>query len=338
MKIFFIDLKYDYGDPARGINNIGEYGFRQSFLRLGHDVHMFYYDEYLKNTNALQSKVLEAADQCSPDLIFVGLFQDQFLPSTLDQLKAKYTTVNWFGDDTWRFDKFTKKFAPHFTYCLTTDKFSLPKYRALGINKVIYTQWAAIPYESKTDKTEDEPDRDYQYDVSFVGQANPFRKWFIAQLAKKGIQVNTFGKGWGGTPVSMEEMINVIKTSKINLNLSNSKSFDYRYLFSGLKNFVHTFYTSKVAAQVKARNFEIPYYGGFQMTDFTPGLEDYFHIGRDLVCYKDVDEAALLIDYYLKNDEEREVIKQSGIEVTKNGHTFYHRIKEFLQHIQQDTV
>ena len=39
-------------------------------------------------------------------------------------------TVNWFTDDHWRFDRFTRHFAPAFDWSVTTDRDSLPKYQA----------------------------------------------------------------------------------------------------------------------------------------------------------------------------------------------------------------
>ena len=70
------------------------------------------------------------------------------------------------------------------------------------------------------------------------------------------------------------------------------------------------------ASQIKARNFEIPYFGGFKLADYVPTLENYFDIGKDVVCYNDVDEAELLIRYYLENEEEREIIKNSAHQIS----------------------
>ena len=69
MKILFVDLQYDYGSKNRGINEIGERGFRQVFEKLGHEVECFYYDEYLKNLAQLQVDLLEKARLFRPDLI-----------------------------------------------------------------------------------------------------------------------------------------------------------------------------------------------------------------------------------------------------------------------------
>ncbi|MDX1809599.1 MAG: glycosyltransferase [Sulfurospirillaceae bacterium] len=328
MKILYVDLQYDYGIKARGKNIIGLDGFKDSFEKLGHEVVMFYYDEYLNNTNPLQEKLKEVADKEGPDLIFFSLFLDQFELDTLDYLKSKYTTVNWFGDDQWRFDSFTYEYATHFTYCITTDKFSIPKYKKIGQNNVIYSQWAAIN-SHQIPKFEG-----YKYDVTFVGGFHPYRKWFINTLKKRGINVEAFGNGWENGPLSGNDMNKLFTSSKINLNIGNSNSFDIRYLLSYWKAIPLLFRSQKNASQIKARNFEIPYFGGFQLTDYAPSIENYFNIGKELVCYIDVDEAELLIRYYLENESEREMIKNKSHEKAIQEHGYINRLRDVLEQIK----
>jgi spore maturation protein CgeB len=61
MKILFVDLQYDYGIKSRGLNLIGQDGFKKSMEQLGHDVVPFYYDEYLSGGSALQKALLDTA-------------------------------------------------------------------------------------------------------------------------------------------------------------------------------------------------------------------------------------------------------------------------------------
>jgi spore maturation protein CgeB len=325
MKILYVDLQYEYGMKNRGPNEIGEKGFHQVFRRLGHQVECFYYDAYLQRTTELQKAVLDRAKEVSPDLIYFILFGEQFEISTLDLLSQNYKTMNWFGDDQWRFNSFTSKYAPHFTYSVTTDPFAIGKYHAVGVKNVFLSQWASINYDLESSGT-----NDYKYDVSFVGGCHSVRRWFIKELGKKGIRVAPFGFGWPAGPISLSEMAKVFETSKINLNLSNSTTYDIRYLTDNFKNVAVALKSDKVASQVKARNFEIPYFGGFQMADYVPFLENYLSIGKEVVCYRDVDEAALLIDYYLKNENERENIKKAGVLRARAEHSYFHRHQAVL--------
>jgi len=331
MKILFVDLQYDYGIKARGLNYIGEDGFRKTLVKLHHDVETFYYDEYLNPHRLadLQRDLIACADRVRSELIFFILFEGQFSIDTLERLKSKYTTVNWFCDDQWRFESFTCIYAPHFTYCITTDKYSVLKYHDVGQRNVIVSQWAAIDEHPLPEF------KGYRYDVSFVGGVHPFRIWFIEQLKKRGINVEAFGHGWPNGSVSAERMNDIFRSSKINLNLSNSKSHDIRFVFSSFKTLKRYFRQGKDVSQIKARNFEIPFFGGLQLTEYVPGLDDHFAIGKEVICYKDLDEAELLIKYYLRHDEEREKVRQQGHLTALRSHGYAHRLQKVLEEIRK---
>jgi spore maturation protein CgeB len=331
MKILLVDLEYDYGIKARGRNVIGQDGFKYSLERLGHEVVGFYYDSYLKNTKALQTELIEFADLVKPDLIFFCLYQDQFEHSTLQALSKKFITLNWFGDDQWRFDSYTKHYANDFTWCITTDLYSVERYKTLGQFNVIYSQWAAID-SHKIDS--DIAQHSYKHDVSFVGGYHPYRAWFISRLRDYGIRVSVYGNGWPNGPLSPEAMNQLFRESKINLNLSNSTSFDIRYLFSSLKGFLLAIKSRKTKSQIKARNFEIPFFGGFQLTDYVPTLESYFDIGNEVVCYSSVEEAAFQIKYFLNNESLREQVKRAGQIRAEEEHGYFQRLKVIFENIK----
>lgn len=331
MKIMYVDLQYDYGMKERGLNNIAEFGFVNVFRSLGHEVQPFYYDDYLNKTSELQVKLKDAADAAKPDLILFMLFKDQFSFETLAYLKSKYVTANWFGDDHWRFDSFTSKFSPYFTYSITTDHFSIHKYKKIGVKNPILSQWAAL--DNGNTYSNNEVKVDYKYDVSFVGGSHSVRRWFISELEKSGIKVAKFGFGWPGGAIEYSEIQRIFRETKINLNLSNSITYDLRYLTHNIKNPMVAYTAEKDVSQIKARNFEIPYYGGFQLTDYVPSLESYFQIGKEVSCYRDVDEAKMLIRYYLENADEREAVKQAGIIKARSCHGYIHRHKEIIDKI-----
>ena len=325
MKILYVDLQYDYGIEERGKNLIGIDGFKQSFEELGHEVECFFYDEYLQNTKPMQEVLKEFANKHTPDLIFFSLFGEQFELDTLNYLKSKYKTVNWFGDDQWRFDNFTCKYLNSFTYCITTDKFSIYKYKSLGQNNVLYSQWGAINAHQVISAKE------YKYDVSFIGGFHPYRKWFIDTLKKRGIKVEVFGNGWDNGPLSASDMNKLFSQTKINLNIGNSNSYDVQYLLSHWKALPLVFKSKKNASQIKARNFEIPYFNGFQLTDYVPSIEEYFDIGKEIVCYSNVDEAELLIKYYLHNEIKREQIKKDAHLKAYQQHGYKNRLRIILE-------
>lgn len=327
MKIIYVDIEYDYGIKSRGLNPIGQMGFKKSLEALGHEVVSFYYDDYLNNTEPLQQKILDFADEIKPDLIFFIIFRDHFKVSTLNSLKEKYTTVNWFGDDSWRFDNYTYLYANSFTHCITTDKFSIHKYEDIGVKSIFYSQWAAIDNNKIPEFT------GYKHDVTFVGANHPYRKWFVRQLQKRGINIQCYGFGWPNGSLTNEQMNELFVSSKINLNLSNSNCLDIRYLVAHPINILHTMKSKKGMSQIKARNFEINFFGGFQLTDYAPSIEDYYQLGKEIVCFSDIDEAEMLIKYYLKNEVEREFIKRMGQQKAMGFHGYIHRLRSFFEYL-----
>lgn len=344
MKILFVDVHHEYGDQSRGINHIGVQGFVAGFASLGHKVETFYYDVHLRpfaervddrglyrrgcvrDWGALQKALIDRARQVSPDLVLFNLYTGYFTIETLDELMALYPTANFFGDDPFLFDSFTRHYCGHFTHCFSTDKYSIARYPTAGAKAVSLTQWGVVDtgLEVLEDRT--------IYDVSFVGAKNPERAWFVHELRQRGISVEVFGNGWGTRRLSDAEMAEVFARSKISLNLSNNGTHDIRFLLSPLRSIGSiAIALAKVVlagmakkrdriaqtpirktSQIKGRNFEIPFHGGFQLTDYVPGIEDYFVIGQEIICYKNVDEAALLIQHFLNNDDVREAIRRAG--------------------------
>lgn len=331
-KILYISFQYEFGNPENGYAHNYK-AWYENFLKLGYEVEPIFYDSHTKEE--LQYFIIEKAKSIKPDMIFFILQKNQVEFETLKKLKSLgFFTINFFGDDQWRFDDFSSKYANFFSACITTDKFSIDKYKAIGQNNIIYSQWGSLYSDI------DYKDLNYKYDVSFVGGWSAYRKWFVSELEKRKINVNCFGDGWPNGRITYEQVEQVFVLSKINLNISNSISYDIRYLLSAPRNLLSTLKAilkrvSKNSSQIKARNFEISVQGGFQLTDYVPSLEEYYTIGKEIVCYSNIDEAENLIHYYLKHDSERENIKSAGVEKARMEHTFKKRIVEFMKEIEK---
>ncbi len=330
MKIVLVDFKWDYGSESRGINMISEFGFRRVFERLGHKCIPFYLDTLVTDGRQLQRELLAFSEDQKPDLIWFIPRQQEFEPSTLLELKKRYATVSWFGDDTWRFHDYSSKLSELFTYVVTTDPFSVAKYKALGRAKVFLSQWAAVELDGPAPS----PSASHDYDVSFVGMANAVRRWYVKELMDRGFKVETFGHGWKNGSVKPEEMVRIFQRSRVNLNLSNSRSMDIRFFKSSWRSLANSLVTPKIHSQIKARNFEIPYSGGFQLTDYVPFLERYLRPGEEVACFDSIDGLESLLNFYLENSAEREKILHQGMARAHREHTFTHRLRDILSWVE----
>ena len=78
------------------------------------------------------------------------------------------------------------------------------------------------------------------------------------------------------------------------------------------------------------RLYETTGVGTMLLTDSKKNLGDIFEPGKEVVAYRDGEECARLIEYYLSHDEERETIAMAGQRRTLETHTYLHRMQELL--------
>ena len=84
--------------------------------------------------------------------------------------------------------------------------------------------------------------------------------------------------------------------------------------------------------------FEITINGGLVLTYYTPFLEKYFKIGKEIICYNSIDEIPLLVNFYLENEDNREKIRNKGLKRSNSDHNFYNRIEDILLDIKEIDV
>ncbi|MES2964626.1 MAG: glycosyltransferase, partial [Bdellovibrionota bacterium] len=162
------------------------------------------------------------------------------------------------------------------------------------------------------------------------GSANEVRTWFVKELAKRGIEVDCFGAGWPNGRIDAKKMNHIFAHSRINLNLSNSVPQDVGFVLRSPRNLARWFVSKKQSEQVKARNFEIPLMGGFQLSKYALGLERHLEIGKEVAVFNSVDECAKQIAYYLGNENERREIAARGADRCRREHTYIPRLEKIL--------
>jgi len=131
-------------------------------------------------------------------------------------------------------------------------------------------------FDSLTDKPCEE--ESLIYDAGFIGSIYGDRQQMLSQIQKPvKISNNVFGFNHP----------KLVSQTKINLNFCTSQGASDRiYKILGAK--------------------------GFLLSDDWIGREEQFRNGKDLVIYKDVKDLNEKIDYYLKNEKEREQIAFNG--------------------------
>lgn len=325
MKILLVCMEHDYGDPSRGHSY--EYcNFYQSLKDLGHEVTLFDYMAELKYISKpeMNAKLLALVQETRPDLAMFSLYTNQFFPATVKQLSSYTRTLSFFHDDTWRVE-FSQFWARQFDFFTTPDLYGERKYAALGLPNAIHFPFGGN--ENLYRKTEDLK----KYDVTFVGGWHPYREWLIQRLRKSGTNVQTAGYQWPSGMVSHERMVTLFNESRINLNMSNSASWDARYLVSSPRALLNRVRSPKNIEQLKARHFEINGCGAFQLSYYVEGLETYYEIGKEIAIYVDPDDLLAKVTLYLADEELRESIALAGYMRTLAEHTFADRFDKIFK-------
>ena len=368
MKILYVCMKYDYGMPERGLS-FEHYNFFLSLLNMGFDIVYFDFMELLKKhgQQRMNTRLLEAVRAEKPDLVFSILFKNEVEKATIRKISADIScpTLNWFCDDHWRYENFSRHWAPCFNWVVTTAESAVPKYHRDGYHNVVKTQWGCNQFVYR------KLDLPRMYDVTFVGQPHGNRRQIIDMLLEHGVDVRVWGYGWPAGRVGQDRMIEIFNQSRINLNLPNASvvapTTSTRPALSTRLQFAvqHPLQAGlaivgkagklarrsgrigarrdgegrddsdppATAEQIKGRNFEVPGCGGFMLTGRADNIGDYYEDGREIVCFED--EAQLLdkVRFYLSHDDERERIVGEGYERTIREHTYVHRFAQIFSEI-----
>jgi spore maturation protein CgeB len=358
MRIFYAS---DTTPNAAIKSNLWRTNLYLPLVDLGHDVIEFEYDwkDVFKNLDPsipAQKSYIEAhrpatseelveqvrrADAEKPIDLFFSYFYDACVTTdAIEEIKALgITTVNWYCNGSYQLH-LVEAISPHYDWCLVPEKFRLGDYYDMGA-RPIYCQEAANPSIYKP------YDLPKSYDVTFVGQAYGDRPHIVSSLIDKGIDVRVWGKNWDvyampsmlrkasrsirsivdkkrrnipvfpanmlGAPLSDLEMVQMFSRSKINIGFSSCGN---------------THYDGGRILQVRLRDFEVPMSGGFYMVEYMPELEEFFEIGKEVVCYYDEADLAEKIKYYLDHENERDAISEAGYLRAVEDHTWHKRFTD----------
>lgn len=352
MDILYVAHKYDYGDRARGLS-FEHHNFYDALVGLGHRVAYFDFPTIAGEigADAMNRRLVEIARADRPALLFAVVSGEQLDRRAVRTVSEQTDTAtcNWFCDDHWRFESFTRQWAPCFNHAVTTAACALPKYARLGLGggRVIKSQWACNP---RVYRPTGEARR---YDVTFVGQPYGNRLRYIEALRAAGVDVRVWGRGWpsalGGGRLSQEEMIGVFNASRINLNFSASSTTSQRFR---RRRFVDRHLAGPLRKapggwrvvrrlrggtpvegprQVKGRTFEVPGCRSLLLSEAADELPDCYTPGSEVAVFEGVDDLVERVRHYLARDEEREAVARAGYERTMAEHTYGHRFAAIFE-------
>jgi spore maturation protein CgeB len=337
-KVLYSGLQYNFYDPARGASFEHETFYRVLSELPGVTVLHHPFDRILTvGKKRWNEELLDLVRREQPDLLFAFMYTDEFEPATLDEIKKHTATAAWFSDDSWRFWNYSKFWARHFSWAITTYAWTKELYARSGQPNVICSQWAANTevYRPVVNRA-----KGTQPPVTFIGGWSRPRERIIAALRRAGIAVEVFGSGWQNAQrASDEEKVRLFSSSTINLALNPPPGLFtvnslgrllFRRSMQKIVSDLHPIANIEAwlyegVPQIKARHFEIPACGGFSIAGWSEGIERYYEPDKELVFYRTTGELIDKIHYYLDHAEERERIARAGYLRTIAEHTYVKR-------------
>jgi hypothetical protein len=147
----------------------------------------------------------------------------------------------------------------------------------------------------------------FAHKLSFVGSCKPERAALIEELRSRGIPVALFGIGWpDGSFVNNGWAM--YRVSQLNLGMG------YNVVGHQITN-------------LKNRDFECPGSGGCYLTTYDWELAELFHVGREILCYRGIEDLVELYCYYSRRPEQCRGIARAGFERCVREHTWEMRFR-----------
>lgn len=278
--------------------------FYMPLINLGHDI--YFYDTVYGETLSYD-KIIESF---KPDLIFCIMTGDAGIAPmepwrhiSRETETGRTKTFNWFCDDTWRFDSFSKNVCSLFNCFSTTEREYLLKFREHGFSNALLTNW-----HISSDFFKIKPFEEKNIDISFIGNLTGTRGRFFSSI---GTEVKAI------SGVSHGEFIEAHQDTKIGINLAANDNDPF------------------LKTQMKQRVFEIPAANSLLMTQYHEGIEEYFDINKEIVTFKSLKEFDEKAKYLLKNMKISEKIAQNGYKRFLKEHTSESRLHKLLKDIEK---
>lgn len=337
MRLILAADQWDYGDPARG-HSFEWDTFYQTLALDGHDVLFVDVAEFrAAPPEVVEDKLRRTIEGHRAEMLFCVLFGMDIPAKVLQRVRDedRVPVANWFCDDHWRYDDFSRKLAPALSLSVTTSSAAEARYRRDGY-RVLQSQWGyADKVYGRTAPVED-PDPA----IVFVGQPYGRRGKTLDALdgaLPNGGRLVRYGHGTPAGRIPVGEMIALFNKSAAAINFS--ASWQPGFLRgtgpkdAGLaSSIIHRQYLPRRRpTQLKARVFEVTGAGGLLLTEPSEDLEDNFAAGREMVVFRKRSELIDAAREALSDRQWRHAVATAGFERCHREHTMTKRLERVLE-------
>ena len=152
----------------------------------------------------------------------------------------------------------------------------------------------------------------FEYDITFIGNANGWRPFFMEELKHAGLGVECFGCGWPNGVLDDDDLVKMVSRSRINLGLG----------FNG---------NVRRLLSLKGRDFEVPMCGGLYLTQDNPELRLVYDVGQEIVTFSKPLDCARVAHELLEDPTRAEAIRRAGRRRALTEHTYEARWGRILR-------
>ncbi len=206
------------------------------------------------------------------------------------------------GDDDYQ------RWAPQFDLNITNCLPATDWYRERGI-AVIYSPQGVHRPEGMTAPTS----ANFKRPFGFLGSIKPERELIINQLTCANVPIDLFGAGWPQTRW-VDDPNEIFRSTQLNLGI-------------GLAS------PSQCLTTVKGRDFECPGVGACYVTTFNWELPLHYEIGKEILCYRSVEELIEIYAYYRQRPDECLKIAQAAWARCSAEHTWEKRFRRIFREV-----
>lgn len=285
-----------------------------------------------EDVEPINAKFLQAVEDLKPDFIHLQLQETNvFRGETLRKARSLVPGVvitQWNGDVRVRLSAYHREVAPaiDLTLIASTGQFSM--FEEAGARRVAYWQVGFdpernIPTQEQIDRWRAERGIENvvflanHYGRSFPGSSDRYNLG-VAMRGAFGDRFGLYGSGWpiGLNPRScpLQDQGVVMGGAVVSLGMNH---------FRGLPRY----YSDRTAFAIAA--------GTCHLTDYVPGIEAEYEIGKEIEVFKTIEGAVKKTRALLDDPERAKAIGLAGQRRALAEHTWDHRVQQYLTMIRE---
>lgn len=187
---------------------------------------------------------------------------------------------------------------------LTSSRAAVDWYAKLGAN----VRYVPMGFRQREGFATPPTDISFKHRMSFVGSWKPERAALIEDLQRYGIPIEVFGSGWRKSR-RIDTPAKVYRASQMNLGIGFALA-------------------STGVVSHKARDFECPGAGACYLTTFNWELAGLYDIGKEILCYRSIEELVELYSFYVKRPDQCLRIAKAAHRRCAAEHTWERRFRD----------